>query len=127
MISPTAFALLTFLFLQMIPDVTNIYDNTTDISLFQQDLDSLFQWSIDNHLSFNSVKCISLRFKSRSNHHDVVTYSINNLTIFEKTHRDLDIMFSVTLQWRSHYENITAKGLQDVWLTIKNFQKLYIF
>ena len=58
--------------------------NTTDINLLQQDLDSLFQWSIDNHLSINSVKCILLKFKSRSNHHDVSTYSINNLTILRK-------------------------------------------
>ena len=49
--------------------------NTTDINLLQQDLGSLFQWSIDNHLSINSVKCILLKFNSRSNHHDVATYT----------------------------------------------------
>ena len=59
---------------------------------------------------------------------DVAVNSIDNLTIFEKmTLHDLGIMFSVILQWRPHYEIITAKGLKNFWLTTKNFKKLYIF
>ena len=62
-------------------------------------------------MTFNPAKCILLKFKPRSNQHDIATYSINNLPTFEKTsHRDLGIIFSVTLQWRPHYENITAKA-----------------
>ena len=34
--------------------------NTTDINILQQNLDSLFQWSIDNHLSFNLVHFIKV-------------------------------------------------------------------
>ena len=91
--------------------------NTTDADLLQQDLESLSKWSIHNQLMFNSTKCVLLKFKSRSS---TTTYNINNLTITGKTtHRDLRVMFSVTLQWRTHYENITAKAYKILGLLHK--------
>ena len=70
---------------------------------------------------FNSTKCVLLKFKPRSSTN---IYNINNLTVTKKTtHRDLGVMFSVTLQWRSHYENITAKDYKILGLLHKIFKK----
>ena len=52
-----------------------------------------------------------------------LSYSINNLTVSEKTtHRDLGIIFSVTLQWRPHYDNITAKAYKILGLLHRIFK-----
>ena len=85
--------------------------NNTDANLLQSDLESLSKWSTDNDLIFNSAKCVLLKFKSRSNNQKkqlIVT--------------DLGINFSVTLQWRPHYDTITAKAYKILGLLRRIFK-----
>ena len=57
-----------------------------------------------------------------------LSYSINNLTIFEKTTLcDLGIIFSAALQRRPHYEDITAKAYKIFCLLQRNFKNSISF
>ena len=63
---------INILIFQMIPNVINIFLIPLTLIFFNKVQISLSQCSINNQLSCNSVKCILLKFKSRSNQHDIL-------------------------------------------------------
>ena len=93
----------------------------TDSNLLQSDLNSLYEWSLDNHLSFSIKKCVILHFKTTSH---VTNYFINGIELYNATeHRDPGIVFSDNLTWSSHIDSTVAKAYKTFGLlcsTLKN-------
>ena len=80
----------------------------TDSNQLQNDLNSLYGWSLDNDLSFSIKKCVVLHFKVTL--HDT-NYFINGVQLSNVTeHRDLGIVFSKNLSWASHIDSTVAKA-----------------
>jgi len=92
--------------------------STADIKCLQ-DLNSVFNWSVHNLLSFNLSKFIFMSF-----HHKFHSqYTINGHTIKESSScKDLGIVFTNTLTWREHYEMISAKTYQTLGLLCRVFK-----
>ena len=67
---------------------------TSDIQLFQGDFDSLLNWSLNNHLSFNISKFVFMSFHRKFDSR----YSINGHSLSHSSHcKDLGVIFSNTL------------------------------
>ena len=63
--------------------IHNFYDSQS----LQFEIDSLFQWSIDNNLFFNINKCVVLKFKPSIN----AIYTAKSLQIWSNTEFHLNI------------------------------------
>ena len=76
-----------------------------DIQQLQEDLNSLFNWTINNHLSFNLSKFVFMSF-----HHKFNSQYIRNDHIINESPscKDLGIIFTNSLSWRKHYEMISC-------------------
>jgi len=80
----------------------------SDIQQLQHDLNSLFNWTLNNHLSFNLSKFVFMSF-----HHKFSSlYNVNGHVISESSScKDLGVIFTKSLSWREHYQMITAKPI----------------
>ena len=67
---------------------------TSDTQQLQSDLDSLLNWSLNNHLSFNISKFVFMSFHRKFDSQ----YSINGHSLSQSSHcKDLGVIFSNTL------------------------------
>ena len=92
---------------------------TSDTQQFQSDLDSLLNWSLNNHLSFNISKFVFMSFHRKFDSQ----YSIHGHSLSQSSHyKDLGVIFSNTLSWREHYEMITSKAYKSLGLLRRVFK-----
>ena len=90
-----------------------------DIQQLQEDLNSLFNWTINNHLSFNLSKFVFMSFHRKFNSQ----YIINDHIINESPScKDLGIIFTNPLSWRKHYEMISSKVYKSLGLLRRVFK-----
>ena len=69
-------------------------------SLVQKDIDSLFNWSTNNHLQFHSAKCKVLNF---GGYDDSIQFLLgSDILPFVDEIKDLGIIVSNNLSWKSH-------------------------
>ena len=81
-----------------------------DIQQLQTDLDSLLDWSLRNHLSFNVSKFVFMTFHCKFNSE----YNINGHSISQSTScKHLGVIFTSMLSWRQHYDMITSKAYKS--------------
>ena len=86
--------------------VGNGITSPTDISNLQQDLETVYQWSVDNNMQFNSDKFELLRYRT-SNTRDIqshTTYMSNDGSVIEESEhvRDLGITLSNDATFAQH-------------------------
>ena len=111
-------------FLSSFADDTRVGKGITsevDIRNRQADLKAIYQWSVDNNMTFNSDKFELLRYKSKSSKElqSSMSYTSNNSsTIEEKTHvRDLGVTLSDTATFSQHiHEKSTAVKSKIAWV-----------
>ena len=97
--------------------------NFQDSQSLQLDVDSLFQWSLENKLSFTINKFVVVQFKSSINANFDTSYHINNRELSKVTeHRDLGVIFTENLSWHSHYEAIVCNTLKSLGLLKQTFK-----
>ena len=97
--------------------------NFQDSQSLQLDVDSLFQWSLENKLSFNINKCVVAQFKPSINANFDMSYRIDNRELSKVTeHRDLGVIFTENLSWHSHYEAIVCNTLKSLGLLKRTFK-----
>ena len=85
----------------------------------QEDLNSLINWTINNHLSFNLSKLLFMSFHRKFNSQ----YIINDHIINESPScKDLGIIFTNSLSWRKHYEMISSKAYKSLGLLRRVFK-----
>lgn len=84
--------------------------NSSDYSLLQSDLISLFEYSLLNELNFQPPKCENLRV-SRKRHSFNRDYLLNgvNLKVTDQQ-RDLGLLVSNDLTWTAHTRTVVSKA-----------------
>ena len=77
----------------------------------QHDLDRLRDWSLDNSIVFNPLKCKILRISRKKSPSAIFPYQLDgNVLEHVSDIRDLGVTVSFDLQWTRHIEQITAKA-----------------
>ena len=91
--------------------------STRDRVCFQIDMNSLYSWSNEWHLSFKVSKCKELHFASTRHSAPSCHYCIDDVLIEWVSHfRDLGITFSNNLSWSHHYKSIASNALKSLCL-----------
>ena len=89
--------------------------SSSDCPTLQSDLSSLVDWSTTWKLTFNENKWCVIHNISNT----TLSYSINNTGIaLVDTQKDLGVVLSSDIQWRSHY---LKPGLQNAWSNMLSF------
>ena len=79
-----------------------------DVTQLQKDLDSIYQWSVENNMKFNSEKFECIRYGKKSAIHDTTSYlSDIGSTILPKDQiNDLGVLISSNGQFDSQIDNV---------------------
>ena len=81
-----------------------------DITILQQDLNSLSQWAKKWQMNFNPSKCECLRISNKSNLPNL-TYHIDYTNIQQVEHaKHLGVTIDQKLNWHEHINNVVKKG-----------------
>ena len=97
---------------------------TSDSLTLQSDLSSLVDWSTMWKLDFNENKCCVIRF-TKNELNPTFSYSINNTAISSVgTQKDLGVVLSSDMQWRSHYLLITSRAYKTLGLICRVFPQV---
>ena len=87
----------------------------------QVDLSSLADWSSTWKLTFNEKKCSIVHF-TRGQSSVILSYSINDTIISSVgSQKDLGVILSADMQWRSHYLFIIARAYKMLGLICRVF------
>jgi len=93
--------------------------STHDIENLQQDINSLYNWSVNNLLSFNLSKFIFMCFHRQLNS----TYNVNGCSLVESSScKGLGIIISNSLTWQKHYEMISSNAYKSLGLLRRVFK-----
>ena len=86
-----------------------------DQQILQNDIDSLYKWSIDNMMQFHSDKCKAVRITNKCIIYDLpffeFWYSLNGTILdYETTEKDLGVYIHNKLSWSAHCASLASKG-----------------
>ena len=126
------------LFVLFINDMFSVIDNNTSIALYaddtkiwreincdvdqielQKDIDSLYQWSINNKMKFHPDKCKALavtnKFLSFALPFYEFIYNLNgNYLSYTRYEKDLGVHIDTNLNWTAHCKVIATKANQTL-------------
>ena len=85
----------------------------------QQDLDSLYQWSISNHMSFHQSKSTVLRIPS--NGLSPIYHLNGNAIPTTNLFKDLGVLVSSDLSWSAHIHMIVSRAYKMLGLIRRSF------
>ena len=95
-----------------------VFDPNIDCSLLQQDIDHIFNWTHDNHLSLHEEKTLHIRFHRTGQAPITSTnYHVNNCGVIQKSKcKDLGVIFTENLSWSDHIDYILSKAYRTLFL-----------
>ena len=89
---------------------SRIIDTVGDLELFQQDLDSLHQWSVRNFMHFNVKKCKIMTITKKIQPLTSSFFLENSELEEVKEFKDLGIITNHHLSWNPHIVNVVSKA-----------------
>ena len=89
---------------------SRIIDTAGDLELFQQDLDSLHQWSVRNFMNFNVKKCKIMKITKKIQPLTSSFFLENSELEEVKEFKDLGIITNHHLSWNPHIDYIVSKA-----------------
>ena len=90
--------------------IFRVVNNRNDAEILQNDLNSVFDWSIKNQLPLNVNKCVSITFTKKTNKVDYI-YSIGSCLLSKlNTIKDLGVTIDSRLRFDKHVDEICRKG-----------------
>ena len=127
------------LFVLFINDIVNVVSDETKVLLYaddmkiwrkidsiddqrclQNDIDSLYHWSVSNKIKFHPSKCKVIRSTLRL-HPTLTNYSLNNVPLeVSENERDLGVIMHPKLLYNKHHQGILAKASQKLGLVKRN-------
>ena len=79
--------------------------------ILQHDLDGLFKWSMDWHMTFNVAKCKTLHFSKKKFPTDQSEYHLGGQPLERVSAvKDLGVSVSCDLKWGRHIAQIVSKS-----------------
>ena len=95
--------------------------NPTEVDFLQQDIDSFYKWSLDNHLDFNLKKSVALSFHGNLPPPNR-SYSLSDNQLPNKTRfKDLGVTMSADMVWSNHLDQIISSALNTLALLRRSF------
>ena len=88
---------------------SRIIDTVGDLELFQQDLDSLHQWSVRNFMHFNVKKCKIMTITKKIQPLTSSFYLENSELEGVEEFKDLGIITNHHLSWNPHIDYVVSK------------------
>ena len=89
---------------------SRIIDTVGDLELFQQDLDSLHQWSVPNFMHFNVKKCKTMTITTKIQPLTSSFFLENSELEEVKEFKDLGIITNHHLSWNPHIDYVVYKA-----------------
>ncbi|XP_045455333.1 uncharacterized protein LOC123665015 [Melitaea cinxia] len=91
-----------------------------DCLLLQRDIDSVFQWSVDNKMEFNPLKCSAMTF-SRVRRPVKFDYKLDKDTIARPdTSKDLGVTFDSRLTFHDHITAVAKESFRRLGFVLRN-------
>ena len=83
-----------------------------DVNILQEDLRAIYQWSVENNMSFNSEKFECIRYGKRKDFHENTGYfsDVNSSITPKDQVNDLGVLTSSNCQFKSHIENVVKSA-----------------
>jgi hypothetical protein len=93
----------------------NIIRKKEDISIFQQDLQTLMEWSNKWLVKFNTEKCKVMHIGKKNVQHNY-TFDVNNEIIMPKIteEKDLGVILTNDLNWKPHINSAISKAYRKL-------------
>ena len=95
----------------------------SDCIYLQNDLTRLLEWCTRWNLTLNEEKCSAMHFSRATRYPTTIfNYTLNGNQIPTKSlHKDLGLIVSANLSWRSHYQFITSRAYKMLGLLRRVF------
>ena len=104
----------------MFADDTKCISTNGGCSNLQKDIYAISGWSKQWRLGFNVKKFVHLCFSK--NQEDIHSYHVEGSIIPTKnSHRDLGVIISANLDWKDHYQHLTASAYRMLGLLRRHF------
>ena len=92
-----------------------------DQVILQNDINRLFNWSVDNMMQFHPDKCKVVRITNKSTIYNLpfyeFWYSLNgNLLEYEKSEKDLGVVINTKLTWKAQCDSLISKANRQLGL-----------
>lgn len=97
--------------------------NKSDIQLFQQDLQTLYQWAEDNNMKYNEGKFVLLRFGNIQDLKETPLLGPSGTALKEEDHaRDLGVCMSNEGNFDKHVNNVVGQSQKIVGMILRSFK-----
>ena len=101
-----------------------VIESVNDISVIQEDINKILNWSKIWQLPLNADKCKCIHYGKHNPNH---TYHIGNCELAnDDTEKDVGVIFDMTLNFRIHIRKMIAKANSRIGMIKRSFSKLKI-